>query len=82
MPAYDFALILDRDPTSESSASALFTAGCDDGTPCFVKGIPMIDFTREAESVTDAVASAVGHVRAAGFAPESVLMSVDTFLKG
>ena len=48
-------------------ADALFAAGCDDCTPGSSRGIVTIDFDREAESLGDAVGSAIRDVERAGF---------------
>ncbi|MEW8308250.1 MAG: DNA-binding protein [gamma proteobacterium symbiont of Ctena orbiculata] len=60
-----FALPSDRD-NPEAFVDALFEAGCDDaivGTG--VKGGISLDFTREADSVEKAIASAVENVKTA-----------------
>ena len=49
-------------------ADALFAAGCDDATPGSSQGVVMVDFDREAESLGDAVGSAIRDVERAGYA--------------
>ncbi len=63
-----FTLILSgiRELTPEM-ADAIFAAGCHDATPSSCNGIVSVDFDREAESLGDAVGSAV--VRVLGTVP-------------
>lgn len=49
-------------------ADALYEAGCDDGSPGSCNGIVTVDFNREAESLGEAVGSAIQDVEKAGFA--------------
>lgn len=68
MTNYAFTLILKGETElSEEVADALFEAGCDDGTPGTCNGVFSIDFHREAESLEEAINSAVRNVRAAGY---------------
>ena len=48
-------------------ADALFEAGCDDASPGSSEGIVSVDFDREADSLGDAIGSAVKNVARAGF---------------
>ncbi|HWE38200.1 MAG TPA: hypothetical protein VG406_16640 [Isosphaeraceae bacterium] len=48
-------------------ADALFEAGCDDATPASREGIVTVGFDREAESLGDAIGSAVKDVERAGY---------------
>ncbi|MEW4571175.1 hypothetical protein AB1L88_25165 [Tautonia sp. JC769] len=48
-------------------ADALFAAGCDDATPASRGGMVSIAFDRDAESLGDAVGSAIRDVERAGF---------------
>jgi hypothetical protein len=67
MSEFEFAIIASGlDPEAEDFADYLYNAGCDDATVSFQKGHIIVDFTREAESIGDAIASAVANVRAAG----------------
>jgi MoaA/NifB/PqqE/SkfB family radical SAM enzyme len=54
------------DPKAEDFETRFFNAGCDDATVSFQKGHIIVDFTREAESVDDAIASAIEAVNKAG----------------
>ena len=68
MNKYDFTLILTGPlELSEDVADALFEAGCDDGTPGTCNEVFSIDFHREASSLEEAIRSAIGNVRTAGY---------------
>ena len=76
MTKYEFTLIL-KGPLelTEDIADELFEAGCDDGTPGTCEGVFSIDFHREAESLEQAIRSAIGNVKAAGYEVERVEIS-------
>ena len=65
MKVHEFTLILTADPNEEESARlySIFN----DGTLVTLAGVPQVHFHREAPSLEDAIASAVVHVRKAGF---------------
>ena len=67
--AYTFSLILSG-PTelTEDIANALYEAGCDDAGVGSCEGIVSVDFDREADSLGDAIGSAVKDVERAGYA--------------
>ena len=66
---YSFSLILSGvSELTVQMADALFEIGCDDATPGSCGGIVSVDFDREAESLGDAIGSAVKDVERAGFA--------------
>jgi len=68
MHKYDFTLILTESlELTDDLADALFAAGCDDGTPGTCNGVFSIDFHREAQSLEEAMRSAIEDVRAAGY---------------
>lgn len=68
MHKYDFTLVLKGSPElTDEVADSLFAAGCDDGSPGTCEGVFTIDFHREADSLEDAIRSAVANVRSAGF---------------
>lgn len=73
MREHEFTLILDADPTDEQ-ADALYGV-FDDGTISTVAGVPQIHFHRQANSLEEAIRSAIGDVRAAGFGVERVEMA-------
>jgi hypothetical protein len=64
---YEFDLILkEGTEITEELADALFEAGCDDGTPGTLCGVPYISFHREADCLESAIRSAVADVQKAG----------------
>ena len=68
MNKYEFTLILTGPlELTEDIADALFEAGCDDGTPGTCNEVFSIDFHREAPSLEEAIRSAIGNVRTAGY---------------
>jgi len=73
MVKYEFSLIL-KGPLelTEDIADELFEAGCDDGTPGTCAGVFSIDFHREADSLEEAIRSAIANVKAAGCEVERV----------
>lgn len=63
MPIHHFTLIVDgSDLQTEPLIDALFEAGCDDATVGRTDGVQYIDFDREAESLGEAINSAVRDV--------------------
>jgi hypothetical protein len=78
MPTYDFQLVLsDVEVISEQIADALFQAGCDDGTPFSSQGVAAVGFSREANSLEDAIRSAIADVNKAGFIVARAMPSDD-----
>jgi len=77
MRQHEFSLILTAEPTEEEAERlyALF----DDGTVLTLEGVPQIHFHREAESLEEAIRSALQAVTEAGFvvrvklAPEALV---------
>ncbi len=68
MPMYDFQLVLGNlDVMTDEIADSLFEAGCDDGTPFSSQGVAAIGFSREANSLEEAIRSAIANVNNAGF---------------
>ena len=64
---YEFSIIASGlDPQAEDFEARFYKAGCDDSTISFQKGHIIIDFTRPAESIDEAISSAIEAVRAAG----------------
>ena len=67
MSEYDFTLILTGiTDFDETTVDRLFEAGCDDSTVAKRSGRVYITFSREAESLTDAVFSAIDDVNRSG----------------
>jgi hypothetical protein len=79
MKTYDFEVILAAGTdVTEELADRLFEAGCDDGTPGACCGVPVIGFSREAESLESAIRSAVANVQKAGCVVERVQIGRDS----
>lgn len=73
METYEFTIIADGlDPQEENFEARFYDAGCDDALVSFQKGHILIDFSREADSLEDAIASAVENVQQAGALVERV----------
>lgn len=73
---YFTAILRDSPELTEDLAERLFAAGCDDGTPGVCAGQTVVDFHRNAESLEEAIRSAVASVAAAGCTVERVQMEV------
>ncbi len=67
MKMHEFSIIASGlDHEAEDFETRFFNAGCDDATVSFQKGHIIVDFSREATTLQDAIASAVADVRKAG----------------
>ena len=78
MKSYAFDVVLkDMPEVTDDQADALFAAGCDDGTPACCDGTAWIHFDREANSLEDAIRSAIAQVQAAGFTLSKVELDAD-----
>ena len=67
MSTYEFSMIASGpDPQAEDFESRFYDAGCDDATISFQKGHIIVDFSREADSITAAISSALDCVRKTG----------------
>ncbi len=67
MQTYTFTVVLgDQTEMTEDLAEALAAAGCDDGLAGSSGGIASVVFDREAESLEQAVRSAIADVQKAG----------------
>jgi len=67
MKKYEFSIIASGlDPTAEDFEQRFYDAGCDDALIAFQKGHIIVDFAREAASISAAIASAIENVQAAG----------------
>jgi hypothetical protein len=79
MKTYEFDVLLkDVAEVTDEQADALFAAGCDDGTPACCDGVTWVHFDREADSLEDAIRSAVAQVRAAGFTVSKIELDAET----
>ncbi len=68
MSPHEFTLILPgAEGVDPRTMDALFEAGCSDATPSVREGRVRLAFTREAETRSEAIESAVRDVRRAGF---------------
>jgi hypothetical protein len=65
MKEHEFTLIL-SDDLNEQEADRLY-AIMNDGTISTIAGVPQIHFHRESASLEEAIRSAIGDVRSAGF---------------
>jgi len=73
MKPYDFKLILaDLSDLTDDQGDALFEAGCDDGTIVSRNGEVFVRFSREADSLEQAINSAAADVARAGFQVDHV----------
>lgn len=73
MKMFEFSIIASGlDPQADDFECRFFDAGCDDATIAFQKGYIVIDFAREANSIDEAIASAMENVIAAGATIERV----------
>jgi hypothetical protein len=64
---YHFTVVLaNHHVMTPELTEALFTAGCDDGTPWSGNGVAVVTFDREAPSLEAAIRSAVAGVQKAG----------------
>lgn len=61
MPDHDFTLILAREPSGDE-LDALFDAGCDDAMFGTTAGVAHAQFDREADTLADAIMSAIESV--------------------
>lgn len=67
MKTFEFAIIASGlDPNADDFESKFYDAGCDDATVSFQRGHIIVDFSREADSIEDAIASALEGVILAG----------------
>lgn len=67
MRDHEFTVILASPEQSEDDAAALYEAGCSDGSISTSAGVTRVDFHREAESLEEAIRSAIADVQSAGF---------------
>jgi len=72
-PKFEFAIVASGlDPERDDFFDRFYDAGCDDATVAFQKGHIILDFTREAATLEDAIASAIADVANAGAKVERV----------
>ncbi len=67
MKTHEFIIIASGlDPTADDFEARFYDHGCDDALVAFQKGHIVLEFAREADSMEDAIDSAVADVRRAG----------------
>jgi hypothetical protein len=67
MATFEFSIIASGlDPHADGFEDRFYTAGCDDALISLQKGHIIVDFAREADSIAEAIASAVENVCATG----------------
>ncbi len=70
MKEHEFTLILTADPNQDEAD--LMYGTFNDGTISTIAGMPQVRFHREADSLEEAIRSAIGDVRSTGFDVERV----------
>lgn len=69
MGKYEFQVVLaGMTEISEEISNALYEAGCADGTPFSSEGVAAVGFTRAADSLEQAIRSAIADIQKAGYA--------------
>ena len=67
MEMYEFSIIASGlEPSADDFETRFYDAGCDDATIAFQRGHIIVDFTRQATSLGDAINSAIEDVRSTG----------------
>lgn len=67
MAVHEFCVVATGlDPSADDFESRFYAAGCDDATVSFQRGHIILDFSRDAETLEEAIASAAAGVAAAG----------------
>jgi hypothetical protein len=80
MKMHEFCIIASGlDPEMEDFETRFLNAGCADATVSFQKGHIIVDFTREADCLEGAIASAVEAVNKAG---AKVIRVIEIFQSG
>ena len=85
MKTYEFDVVLRNvSEVTDDLAEALFQAGCDDATFTSQNGRTWVHFDREAQSLEEAIRSAVANIQAAGLTASIVELDADatTAFKG
>jgi hypothetical protein len=77
MAMYDFKLVLDQVEIDETAADTLY-GHCKDGTLITAAGVTYMDFDRQANSLDEAVHSAIADINAAGFRVARIEIEADT----
>lgn len=77
MPTFDFKAVLDQVEIDEAQADSLY-ARCKDGTLITAASMTYMDFDRQADSLDEAVRSAIADLHAAGFHVARIEIEADT----
>jgi len=72
MKEHEFTLVLTADPNEDDADKMYGTFN--DGTISTIAGVPQIRFHREADSLEEAIRSAIGDVSSTGFVVKRVEM--------
>lgn len=79
MKTYGFTVALAGAPDlTDDLCDALYAAGCDDSSPYSSEGITYVPFDREADSLENAIRSAIADVQKAGCQVERLEMDTET----
>ena len=74
MKTYEFSVIVSGlDNNADDFEDRFYEAGCDDALVAFQEGHIIVDFAREANSIEEAIASAVENVRSIGASVDRVV---------
>ena len=77
MATFDFKLVLDQVEIDEGEADTLY-ARCKDATLITAAGVTYMDFDRRADSLDEAVRSAIADVNGAGFRAVRIEIEADS----
>lgn len=77
MRRFDFKVVLEHVEIDESEADALY-ARCKDGTLITAADVTYMDFDRQADSLDEAVQSAIADINAAGFHAARIEIDADS----
>jgi hypothetical protein len=80
MKEHEFTVLLASPEESEAECDRLYEAGCDDGSISTSEGVTRIDFHRTADSLEEAIRSAIGDVQHAGFQVAHVLIHPESLI--
>jgi TATA-box binding protein (TBP) (component of TFIID and TFIIIB) len=74
METYEFTVIASGlDHNADDFEDRFYEAGCDDALVAFQSGHIIVDFTREANSIEEAIASAIENIRSIGTSVDRVV---------
>ena len=78
MNRYDFTVVAGGNPElTEELADKLYAVGADDSSPGSCDGVLSVDFHRDADTLEQAVRSAIAHMQAAGLTAARVVIEAD-----